>query len=227
MGSTHARRFAALTFLFTGIIAGLAWSPAAVAGQQQSQPPASPHARLLERAAQDRSKGAEGAPVLVYEISDFQCPFCRQFAVDVFPQIDSAYIRTNRVQWVFVSLPMPSHMNSWVAAEAALCAGGTGDRFWPMHDRIFQSQSEWATAADPGPIMARYAREAGVPMEAWTACVAQDRVAPLILQDVIFGSRVSGTPTFVVNNQQTVVGVKTFAEWREILEAALKRRDDD
>jgi protein-disulfide isomerase len=35
---------------------------------------------------------------------------------------------------------------------------------------------------------------------------------------------VSGTPTFIVNNQQTVVGVKTFAEWREILDGALKRR---
>jgi protein-disulfide isomerase len=221
MLSMQVRRLAALT-LFSILAPTL---PASA--QQQPPQQQSAQARLLERAAQARSKGAETAPVLVYEISDFQCPFCRRFAVDVFPQIDSAYIQTNRVQWVFVSLPMPSHMNAWIAAEAALCAGATAGRFWPLHDRIFEAQAEWSTAADPGPIMARYAREAGVPMEAWTACVDQDRVAPLILQDVIFGSRVSGTPTFVVNNQQTVVGVKTFAEWREILEAALKRREDE
>jgi protein-disulfide isomerase len=221
MRSMQARRLAALTLFW--ILA-----PSLHASAQQ-QPPQqqSAHARLLERAAQSRSKGAEGAPVLVYEISDFQCPFCRRFAVDVFPQIDSAYIQTNRVQWVFVSLPMPSHMNAWVAAEAALCAGAAGGRFWALHDRLFEAQAEWSVAADPGPFMARYARDAGVPLDAWTACVEQDRVAPLILQDVIFGSRVSGTPTFVVNNQQTVVGVKTFAEWREILEAALKRREDE
>jgi protein-disulfide isomerase len=217
------RRVAPLTFLGLTVLAGPFAGPVAAQQQQLQQP--SPQARLLERAAQSRSKGAETATVLVYEISDFQCPYCRQFAVDVFPQIDSAYIRTNRVRWVFVSLPMPSHMNAWVAAEAALCAGAVSGRFWPLHDRLFEAQSEWATAAQPGPLLARYARESGVTMDAWTTCVEQDRVAPLILQDVIFGSRVSGTPTFVVNNQQTVVGVKTFAEWREILEAALRRRE--
>lgn len=203
----------------------LALLPAAAAAQQGE----TPHQRLLKRAAESRAKGAESATVLVYEISDFQCPFCRQFAIDVFPQIDSAFIRTQRVQWVFVNLPMPSHLNAWVAAEAALCAGAVGDRFWPMHDRLFIAHGEWVNAQDPGQVMTRYARELGVPMDAFTACVEQDRVAPLILQDVIFGSRVSGTPTFVVNSaagaQQTVVGVKTFAEWREILETALKRRE--
>jgi protein-disulfide isomerase len=194
-------------------------TPDSAAAQQIEQP----NARLLTQAAESRVKGMQGAPVLVYEISDFQCPHCRRFAVEVFPQIDSAYIRTNRVQWVFVSLPMPSHMNSWTAAEAALCAGAVANRFWALHDRIFEAHAEWANAPQPGPIMAKYAREAGVPMEPFLACVAEDRVAPLILQDVIFGSRVSGTPTFVVNNQ-TVVGVKTFAEWREILDGLLKQR---
>jgi protein-disulfide isomerase len=217
MTSSMTMRFAALPLLLL-----LATAPAA--GQQQQQQRPSAQAQLLERAAEARSRGAADAPVLIFEISDFQCPYCRQFSLDVFPQIDSAYIRTGRVQWVFVSLPMPSHLNAWVAHEAAVCAGGVGDRFWAMKDRIFQGQAEWAAAQDPGPTMARYAREAGVPMEAWTACVQQDRVAPLLLQDVIFGSRVSGTPTFVVNNQQTVVGMKTFAEWREIIEAALKAR---
>jgi protein-disulfide isomerase len=199
----------------------LAAASAAPAAAQQAE---SPQLRMLKQAAESRSKGPDGAPVLVYEISDFQCPHCRRFAVDVFPQIDSAYIRTNRVQWVFVSLPMPSHLNSWAAAEAALCAGAVANRFWALHDRLFESHAEWANATQPGPILARYAREAGVPMDAWSACVAEDRVAPLILQDVIFGSRVTGTPTFVVNNQQTVVGVKTFAEWREILDGLLKQR---
>jgi protein-disulfide isomerase len=195
---------------------------AASAAAQQVE---SPHVRLLKQAADSRTKGAAGAPVLVYEISDFQCPHCRKFAVEVFPQIDSAYIRTNKVQWVFVSLPMPNHLNAWVAAEAALCAGAVGNRFWPIHDRLFESHAEWSNAAAPGPILARYAREAGVPMDAYQACVDEDRVAPLILQDVIFGSRVTGTPTFIVNNQQTVVGVKTFAEWREILDGLLRRRE--
>jgi protein-disulfide isomerase len=210
-----------LRLLSLAILAALAAAhPRAAAAQQAGDA----QARLLKQAGESRSKGAADAPILVYEISDFQCPHCRRFALEIFPQLDSAYVRTSRVHWVFVSLPMPSHMNAWVAAEAALCAGAAGGRFWAMHDRIFTGQAEWAAAAVPGPIMARYARDAGVPMDAWQSCVDEDRVAPLILQDVIFGSRVSGTPTFIVNNQQIVVGVKTFAEWREILDAVLQRR---
>lgn len=200
--------------------------PAAVYGQAA---PAreSAHARLLRSAGESRTKGSADAAVLVYEIADFQCPHCARFAIDVFPQIDSSYVKTGKVQWVFVNLPMPSHAQAWLAAEAALCAGAVADRFWLLHDRLFVASSEWANAADPSSVMLRYARKAGLPMQAFQACVEQDRVAPIILQDVIFGSRVSGTPTFIVTagtTQQTIVGVKSFAEWQELLDAALKKR---
>jgi protein-disulfide isomerase len=210
---------------FTRAAALFALLVGAAAAPLAAQDAESPQARLLKRAAESRVKGMPGATVLVYEISDLQCPYCARFATETFPRIDSAYIRTGKVQWVFVSLPMPSHMNSWHAAEAALCAGATADRFWAMHTRLFASQAEWSGVADPAEVLTRLARESGVPMAEWQACVAGDRVAALILQDVIFGSRVTGTPTFVINNQQTVVGLKSFAEWQEILEAALRRRD--
>jgi protein-disulfide isomerase len=181
--------------------------------------------RLLQRAAQSRAKGPANATVTVYEIADFQCPFCARFAREIYPRIDSAFVATGRVQWVFVNLPLPSHHNAWTAAEAALCAGAVADRFWLFHEQLFQQQGEWAALPDPGPVYARMARDAGIDAEAFTACVVQDRVAPLILQDVIFAasSRVSGTPTFIVNNQQVIVGMKSFEEWRDILEKELRR----
>lgn len=214
-------------FALIACTAGLLPDPAA--GQISSRA-GDARAALLERAAESRTRGSPDAPLLVYEIADFQCPFCAQFAQDVFHQIDSAYVSTGRVQWVFVNLPMPSHRRAWIATEAALCAGAVSDRFWVMHDRLFVAGQEWISAADPAAILSRYAREAGVDMDGYDACVAADEVAPIILQDVIFGSRVTGTPTFVVNNrvtnrQQTVVGVKGFSEWREVLDALLRSKD--
>jgi protein-disulfide isomerase len=205
-------------------------SPAAILPVQAQSGPAveTPHMRLLRLAGESRSKGSASASVLVYEIADFQCPFCARFATEVFPDIDSAYVKTGKVQWVFVNLPMPSHTQAWGASEAALCAGAVANRFWVMHDRLYVAGQEWINAPDPATVLARYAREAGVPMDAWQSCVAQDRVAGIILQDVIFGSRVSGTPTFIVtvgnNAQQSIVGVKSFAEWRDVLDAALRKR---
>lgn len=180
--------------------------------------------QLLERASASRAKGQEGAPIFVYEFADFQCPHCARFGLEVFPRIDSAFVRTGRVHWVFVNLPMPSHTNSWIAHEAAVCAGAIADRFWVMHDRIFETQQEWAGSSNPGAIMTRLAREVGLPGDRFAACVGGDRVASLLLQDVIFAatSRVTGTPAFNVNNEHSVMGLKSFEEWRDLLERTLK-----
>ena len=38
--------------------------------------------------AAPRSQGATSAPVTVYEMADFQCPACRQFALAVLPSVE-------------------------------------------------------------------------------------------------------------------------------------------
>lgn len=178
---------------------------------------------LVQRASVSRAKGEKTAPVVVYEIADFQCPFCGRFAREVFPRIDSAYVRTGKVQWVFVNLPLPMHPNAWAAAKAALCAGGVADRFWAMHARLYATQKDWSDSSDAARIFAEDAHELGVPDDAYRACYAEDRVAPVILKDVIFaaGSRISGTPSFVVDDTLAVVGVKDFGEWRTLLDKAI------
>src|SRR5215213_8838448 len=119
-----------------------------------------------QRASASRVKGQSTAPVLVYEIADFQCPFCAKFS-PVHAKLDSAFIRTGKVQWVYVNLPLPIHLNAWAAAESAMCAGAVSNKFWAMHDRLFGAQQEWNAVADPAAVLARYAREAGVPAEAY------------------------------------------------------------
>lgn len=193
---------------------------AAAAGAAVAQDP------LLERASTSRTKGPDGAAIFVYEFADFQCPHCARFALEVFPRIDSAFVRTGKVRWVFVNLPLPNHTNAWLAHEAAACAGAIAQRFWPMHDRLFAAQQEWATAGDPGAVLARLARDTGLPADRFMACTAGDRVSSLLLQDVIFAatSRVNGTPTFNINNEHSVVGLKSFEEWKEILEKVLQAK---
>lgn len=181
--------------------------------------------KLDDRASASRTRGDDKATVFVYEFSDFECPHCARFALEVFPRIDSAFIKPGKVRWVFVNLPLPTHPNAWLAHEAALCAGHVGDKFWEMHDRLFAQQKEWGPAADAVPLLARYARELGLPAQPFAECTAGDRVASLLLQDVIFAasSRVNGTPAFVINNEQSVMGLKSFEEWKVLLEQMIQR----
>ena len=190
--------------------------------------PASANAQVqktAERAAMNRLKGQQSATVTVYEIADFQCPYCARFSTEVFPRIDSAYVKSGKVKWIFVNFPLPTHANAWPAAEAAMCAGGVGERFWPMHDRLFATQNDWAAAPNAGKLFEKYAQESGVAMDAYLSCVADDRMAPLLVRDLLNATNagISGTPAFIVNNEPLFAGYKTFEEWKDILDGALRK----
>lgn len=182
-------------------------------------------AKVAQRAAIGRLKGDNNAPVTVYEIADFQCPYCARFSREVFPRIDSAYVKTGKAKWIFVNFPMPNHANSWAAAEAAMCAGGVGDQFWPMHDRIFLAQPEWAGQSSAAPLFAKYARELGLPGDVFDTCVKEDKVALLVVRDLLHasGAGVSGTPAFIINNEPIFTGYRPFEEWKEMIERALRK----
>lgn len=78
------------------------------------------------------------AVMIVY--SDFQCPFCHRFAREALPEIERRYVATGQVALAFHHLPLPIHAQATRAAMMATCAGRQ-DRFWQMHDALFDQQS--------------------------------------------------------------------------------------
>jgi predicted DsbA family dithiol-disulfide isomerase len=101
-----------------------------------------------------------------------------------------------------VNLLHPNFLRSYHAAEAATCASVAGgrDAYAAMADRLFRNPDDWSDAADPGPVFARFAREAGIDSTAFESCRARDLTAPLIVSDLGTASTfgVDATPTFVV-----------------------------
>ncbi|MFH1896111.1 MAG: thioredoxin domain-containing protein [bacterium] len=114
--------------------------------------------------------GSTTAPVVIYEISDFACPYCalaagfredlrqdiiknaqdnnRQDLVDYWEtwlapvtQIKEKYINTGKVRLVFKAIPGHGQL-ALKASEAALCAGDQG-KFWEYHDVLFAKQADW------------------------------------------------------------------------------------
>ena len=199
------------------------------AAAQTTQPTDRPAGTaVLERALESRAKGADSARVVVFEIADFQCPYCARFAAEIAPALDEKYVETERIQWVFVNLPLHNHARAWHAAEAALCAGVAGGSFWAMHDRLFAEQDTWSAATDPLALFAGYAAELGAGAEAYETCTTRDQVAPLILQDLgsAISAGVTGTPTFIIMKDRQVVdqmvGVQSVEEWSQVLDSALQ-----
>jgi protein-disulfide isomerase len=91
--------------------------------------------------------GSADAPVRLIEYADFQCPFCRAYAVDVFPTIVEEYVRPRRVQLEYRGLAFLGP-DSETALRYALAAS-LQNRFWQLEDALYASQgaenSGWVT----------------------------------------------------------------------------------
>ncbi|HSU15411.1 DsbA family protein [Longimicrobium sp.] len=177
---------------------------------------------VLARAGRGRQHGSDSAKVTVIEISDFQCPYCRMFFDSTYRRFDSTYVRTGKVRLVFVNYPLPMHSQAFAASKAAMCAGAQG-RFWQMHDILFSRQRDWAGQADASQRFTRYAGELGVNAAEYRDCFDNDRVAPLITNDLTqaASSGVNSTPTFIINREKVLPGAIPYADLAREVDAAL------
>lgn len=160
--------------------------------------PAGPAQQVDPLAA--RTKGSPTAPVTVYEMADFQCPACRQFALTTFPVIDRDYIQTGKVRWVFVNFPLSSiHKNAVAAAQVAMCAARQ-QRFWQLHDALYAHQNEWAPLDQPLPQLIALADSAGVRHDSLLSCVNSRATVDAITQDTQGSVRAgaNATPSFYI-----------------------------
>jgi protein-disulfide isomerase len=185
----------------TLVLVALAAVNAAAAGAQQAGVGASAgeDVQPLSRAGEARAIGPDSAMVILIEFIDFACTTCQLFHVQRGDSLRRAI--GSDVRLVYLTLLHQNFLRSFHAAEAANCASVAGGReaYAAMADRLFRNSGEWNDAADPGPVFARYAREARADSAVFESCRARDLTAPLIVADMSMASTfgVDATPTFV------------------------------
>lgn len=183
------------------------------------------HALAQDTLIAPRAKGSVNAPVTVYEMSDFQCPFCRRFALETFSTIEKEYITTGKVRWVFINFPILTlHPNALPAAEFAACAAKQG-RFWPAHDRIYATQEQWAPLKNPGPFFVAQINSLGLKRPEMAACLETGSTRNAIRSDAegAMRSGAKSTPSFYVEGAM-IVGAQPLAVFRHVLDSIYKVR---
>jgi protein-disulfide isomerase len=148
---------------------------------------------ILPNPKRDHIQGPVTAPFKLVEYGDYECPYCGE-----------AYWSLNAVQerlgdelcFAFRNFPlMEVHPHAEHAAEAAEAAGAQ-DRFWEMHDLLYENQD--ALEDDD---LVQYATSIGLDMPRFIQELESETYLPRIQQDFASGVRagVRGTPTFFVN----------------------------
>lgn len=164
--------------------------------------------------ARDHVRGGTDSPVTLVEYGDFQCPYCG----DAYPVVQKLLERFgDQVRFVFRHMPLADlHPRAPFAAEAAEAAGAQ-DRFWEMHDRLFEHQLELGDAE-----LRAHARELGLDPERFDTELRDGVHAARVEEDLRSGARsgVPSTPRFFVNGL-IHLGSPTEAELGEAIDAEL------
>lgn len=173
-----------------------------------------------------RSKGDLKAAITVYEMSDFQCPYCRRLAIETFPLIEREFVATGKVRWIFLNLPITSiHPNALPAAELATCAARI-NKFWPIHDLLFKHQDKWAPLKDPAPFLVTLADSAGIPRADLLPCLERHETRDLIKAESEGAAKsgIASTPTIYVDGAGLIQGAQPIGVYRQVFDSLWKER---
>jgi len=176
------------------------------------------------------SFGPDDAPITIVEFSDYQCPYCYRWHVEVYDALLAAY--PNQIKFVYRNYPLPFHQNAFSAAEAALCAGDQ-NAYWEFHTVLFDNQALLNDSSGKALDQAGYnqfAATVGLDVTVFEECMTSHKHEQDILDDVSYATSlptdstgelaVGGTPTFFINGHR-LGGAYPIEYFKQIIDAEL------
>ena len=148
-----------------------------------------------------KGKPPTGVVVTLEEFGDYQCPPCgalhptlKQLKQEFGPNLN----------FVFRNLPLTTiHKNALVAAQAAEAAR-MQNRFWEMHDLLYENQDLWKDDINPQSIFWKFASDLGLDTARFSSDMADKQVKLRIEADESAAAElgVNGTPTVIIDGRQ-------------------------
>jgi len=153
--------------------------------------------------------GKKDAKITLVEFADYQCPACSR----VRPMLDELLAKKgDTIKFVFRDLPLASHKNAKVAAEAAECADEQG-KFWEYHEFLFDNQQSLE-----GESLKKYAENIGLDVKKFNQCIDSGRYSSEVEKDAADAkiAGISNTPSILVNGYY-ISGIPTVAYLEEVI----------
>ena len=181
-------------------------------------------------ALQGRDYRVLGSPDALVEMtiySDFECPYCRNFALAAVPAIIAEFVHTRQIRLRYVFFPLAAtHRNAVAAAKAAHCAGLAG-RFWGFHDYLYVRQPEWAGPVRSDSVWVTYAGNLGLDEVEFSTCLRSEATHTAVEMDLreSLSGGATGTPTIVLNGR-SISGFDSYQELRREIISELERAEN-
>jgi protein-disulfide isomerase len=163
------------------------------------------------------SFGTPGAPVVVVEFTDFECPYCREEAKKI--RANMLLDFPKQVHFYFMDFPLEMHPWAKSAAMAGQCIfKQNADLFWEYHDWIFEKQAEITPENLDSKIM-EFAKDKKLDSLQLSRCMSTKASEPAVDATMQQGVslEVNSTPTIFVNGRK-IPGSIEWPDLKRIIE---------
>lgn len=159
--------------------------------------------------------GPSDAPITLIEFSDYECPFCQKWHVEVFSKLREKY--GDKIRFVYRDFPLYGmHPNAASAAESAHCAGEQ-DLYWEFQHLLFTGNKSLNRDT-----YVAYANQLSMDVPSFEQCVDDRRYQKDVEADYQYASNlgIQSTPTFFINGL-AIVGAQPYQVFERIIEMEL------
>jgi formate-nitrite transporter family protein len=148
-----------------------------------------------------QKKVPEGVVVTLEEFGDYQCPPCGALHPSL-KKLKQEF--GSSLNFVFRNFPLTTiHKNALAAAQAAEAAR-MQNRFWEMHDLLYENQALWKDDINPKSIFEKFAGDLGLDTARFSRDMDDKQVKLRIEADQSAAAElgVEGTPTVLIDGRQ-------------------------
>ena len=157
--------------------------------------------------------GSVTAPVTLLYFGDLQCPFCRDFTLEVLPSMIERWVRADDLRIEYHALETATREPEvFVAQQVAVLAAGKQDRAWHFIDTFYREQGEEGTGYVTDRFLHGIASEVpDLDLSQWN----RERSDPQLAGEIAADARtaesagLNGTPSFLVG--RSAGATTTFA----------------
>ena len=148
--------------------------------------------------------GQDKAPVKIKIFSSLTCPHCANFHMNVIPKIKKEYIKTGKVQLIFIDFPLDQ--GAFNASKLLHCLDKKKQILFL--DTIYETQNEWASSSNLNDIntnLKKIVINFGINSAQFDKCLIDEAISDKILNDRIDANRkytIDSTPTIIINEKK-------------------------
>ena len=170
--------------------------------------------------------GSLDAPVTIMVFVDYQCPGCRDWFLNIKPNITKNFIETGKANMVFVDAKLVGD-DSFKAAQATYCANEQG-KYWEYQELLFTSQQGindgWANPES----LKVFAFDLELDMDLFENCLDSGKYDKKVRFNA-YEAKKNGLvkiPSFVLVNSEgghhIIKGVATYSVFEQVIEFLTK-----